>query len=145
MNRWPSDIAFSKCVRERADLTCERCGKSYRHDGANMMGLHCSHLAGRNKFSVRWDKENAVAHCYGCHAFLGQNPRVFGRWITEYLGEERADALEARAAALVKTTEKDKQDIAAHYRREYRRMLALRAEGVTGRIEFAGWGDDDAV
>jgi hypothetical protein len=139
MRRWPSDEAFSKCVRERADLSCERCERSYRHDGANMMGLHCSHLFGRRRASVRWDPDNAVAHCFSCHQYLGENPRIFSRWITEYLGSERADELEFRANEILKITERDREDIAAHYRREHRRMLALRAQGTIGRIEFEGW------
>jgi len=34
---------------------------------------------------------------------------------------------------------KGKGEIAKHYKSEYERMMGLRAEGVTGRIDFAEW------
>ena len=36
----PADTAFSKCVKERADWKCERCGTQYQEGDR---GLHCSH------------------------------------------------------------------------------------------------------
>ncbi len=70
---------------------------------------------------------------------MGENPRIFSRWITEYLGSDKADELEALARVILHVTAKTRKEIAAHYRKEFKRMQGLRAQGVEGRIEFEGW------
>ena len=67
------DKLWSKIVRTRDSFTCQRCGK--RHDKKSR-GLHAHHILtkGSHGFSIRWDLDNGVAVCYGCHMFLQGNP-----------------------------------------------------------------------
>ena len=118
IKRTPADEAFSRCVRERSNYVCERCGKVYDRSS---MGLHCSHHFSRSNRCIRWCGENAMALCYACHAWYGGNPVDSGAWL-------RAKVPKAEEA-----------EIAAHYRKELARMQALRKQGVTGRIEFESW------
>ena len=138
MKRDPLDDLFSKLVRCRPNWTCERCGKVYNpNESRGLSGLHCSHLFGRVRKSVRWHPDNAVAHCYKCHWQLGERPREFSRWITEYLGSEKADELEARANRLSKWTKADKAQIRKEMKEQWLAMQEKRARGYEGRIEFS--------
>ena len=40
---------------------------------------------------------------------------------------------------LGKLARREVKEIAKHYKAEYERMMSIRAEGVTGRIEFEGY------
>jgi hypothetical protein len=53
---------------------------------------------------------------------LGGNPVEFARWITAYLGEDEADALERMARSITKISTADKRDILDHYRAELKRV-----------------------
>jgi hypothetical protein len=135
----PADKYFSLCIRERANWHCERCG-SYFAEGRRM-GLHCSHVHGRGKWSVRFDPQNATALCYGCHRYMGSQPLQHMDWIEARLGRVDYDALSERAqdASRGRLARKSVKAIATHYRQEQRRMQALREAGDTGRIEIVGW------
>lgn len=133
--RTPADIAFSKCVRERASWRCERCGKQYP-EGAG--GLECSHGYTRGNWSVRFHPLNAESLCTGCHfreGGLDHLKRSLTDWEIERLQELANDTAIGR---LVRKT-KGKGDIAKHYRDEYQRMREQRMAGVQGRIEFEAW------
>src|SRR3990167_1019129 len=85
------DAIFSLLVRERAGWRCERCGKQFsREDG---QGLHCSHFISRRHRSTRWHPDNAAAHCFSCHQWLGEHPLDFTIWIKAYLGMDRAETI----------------------------------------------------
>ena len=141
------DYWFSLCVRERAGWTCECCGKHYEPTISEVTGnpanpgLHCSHYIGRANYSTRFDPLNADAHCYGCHAKFEGNPHLFLGWKVEQLGNERYDILIEKFNNIMigKQARQEKQEIAEYYRSEYFRMQELRAQGVTGRIDFIGW------
>lgn len=133
-----SDRWFSKCVRERSNWTCEHCGKAYPQ---NSQGLHCSHYFGRRNKSLRWDPDNAFAHCFGCHQKLGSNPHDFQRWAEERLGSGTVEILNEKRndLNLAKSLHKAEKEIAAHYKLEYETMLSRRAAGESGRLEFTGY------
>lgn len=133
-----ADRAFSLCVRERAGWACERCGAQYQ---PGTRALHCSHFHGRGKWSVRFDPDNAFAHCYGCHMHLGSRPHEFSAWVLERIGEGMYQILLERASdtKLGRIAKREKSDIAAHYRWQHRLMQEMRASGQTGRIEFVGY------
>lgn len=68
----PLDKLFSAYVRKRAVERaggCERCGHPY-----TWMKLQCCHFHGRVKRSVRWDEDNAIGLCFGCHQYLDSHP-----------------------------------------------------------------------
>ena len=141
MKRDATDALFSELVRERADWTCEACGKVYPE--GQRQGLHCSHFYGRRHRATRWSEINAASHCFGCHQKLGGNPVVFARWISKHLAElygaNVPAALEEKHNSIAKITKKDKKEMNVHFRAELKRLKELRAKGHAGRIEFVGW------
>ena len=136
IKRTPADAAFSKCIRERANWSCERCNKKHEE---NSMGLHCSHHHSRGKWGIRFEPINAEALCYGCHSLEGgteqRRKQVLSDGEQDILWEKMADLSLAKESKKTK----GKGEIAKHYRDEYARMKELRTQGETGRIEFVGW------
>lgn len=140
MKTTPADMWFSRCVRERAGWTCERCHKQYTPP---TQALHCSHYIGRGNWAVRFEPLNALALCYGCHQLMGSArgshdelyERIFGKAAAEIVEEKAKDATLAKQYRRTKGI----GEIAEHYKAEYERMMALRAEGVTGRLEFVSY------
>jgi len=131
-----ADKWFSLCVRERAEWRCERCGNM-----PDRRGLHCSHMHGRGKWSVRFHPANATALCMGCHLLFGGQPTQHHEWQLERLGRYTWAALGEAAQDLSRgrRAKREAKAIAAHYRAEYQRMAEMRAAGVAGRIQFVGW------
>jgi len=146
IKREDPDLWFSLCVRERADWTCQCCGKKYepwytaKGLPANP-GLHCSHYIGRGNYSVRFDTMNADAHCYGCHQKFEGNPHRFMEWKYEQLGGHLYDILieKSNDLTLGKMARREKQEIAAHYKAEFEKMIQKRSNGTVGRINFQGY------
>ncbi len=87
-----ADIQFSKMIRDRDGGVCVRCGSR-----PHPQGLHCAHIFTRAIKKTRWDPENAVALCYGCHQYLDSHPAAKIEFFEKHLGQERMEALEARA------------------------------------------------
>ena len=137
LKRTPADIAFSDCVRERANWTCERCGTYYPE--GNRGGLECSHHHSRGNWGIRFDPLNAEALCTGCHFLEGGTEQRRGLVLSEQeqllLFEKMRDVSLAKAARATK----GKGDIAKHYRIEKRRLEGLRAGGMNGRLPFVGY------
>lgn len=136
MKASPADAAFSKCVRERANYQCERCGTA--HDRSST-GLHCSHIFSRRHRTLRFCGENAQSLCYRCHAWLGGNPADSGLWLVETLGEGHIDLLREKMNSRVKVSKIEEKEIAKHYREQLKIMQAKREDGEVGRIEFESW------
>ena len=141
MLRTKHDDIFSKLVRERADWTCEYCCKEFHN---NRGGLHCSHVYGRRRASVRYHPLNAMAHCIYCHKYLGENPLLFAsHYASLRTPDEQAELI--LLANEVKKWEKpskktgykgEKEELYMHYKDELLRLTSLRKDGVTGWIEF---------
>ena len=132
----PSDQWFSKCVRHAANWTCEKCGKVFP-DGPNYGkagGLDCSHHHGRAKKSVRWAKENAAALCVKCHMDWHSHPTEGSKWLEEYIGKGAMELLAEKANQTVKVSKVEEKEIAAHYKKEYNRMVEENSR------EFTSWG-----
>ena len=123
----PADAAFSKCVRERSEWRCERCGAQH---GPSSTGLHCSHHERRGHWSIRFNPMNAEALCYGCHSAVGGTKSRTEKVMTEaeygLLNERKNDL---RLAKSYRAT-KGKGEIAKHYREE---LAAMQAQRETGR------------
>ena len=133
-----ADIAFSWCVRERAEWTCEICGTVYHPPTA---GLQCSHFIGRGHYATRYHPLNAFAHCAGCHFKMESNPHNFVKWVKKTLGEKTYNSVVRLSENITegKAARQSEKQISKHYRSELARMQELRAQGVTGRIEFTDW------
>jgi len=87
------DQRFSRFIRLR-DKVCQRCG------GSGV--LQCSHFHGRAKKSVRWDEDNAVALCFGCHQYFTANPYEHTAWFENHLGVARFEWLANRSRQMGK-------------------------------------------
>lgn len=139
-----ADIAFSRCIRERADWTCEKCnyvsaeGQATKKDKR----MQCSHFIGRKHKVVRYDKDNAFCLCSTCHAVLEESPGEHTRFVESKLGEGLVDILIEKKHQVFKPPggwKKTEKEMAKHYRDEFNRMLIERASGVTGRLEFESY------
>jgi len=136
----PADKYFSYCVRERAEWRCERCGTYHQPP---TRALHCSHFEGRGNWAVRFEPDNGIALCMGCHLLVGARPGLHSGLHAEIFGKYAADIVKEKSQDLMLAKEirrtKGKGEIAKHFKTEYERMMDLRAQGVGGRIEFIGY------
>lgn len=94
IKRTPGDAAFSDYVRYFYDGICQRCLGQFE---IFSKGYQCSHFWGRGNKSVRFDFENAVGLCAGCHSHFTANPHDHKEFFFKKLGEEKYDALMRRA------------------------------------------------
>jgi len=91
----PTDKLFSKYIRKRDNYTCQRCRTVYPNGGR---GLHCSHYWGRGRENTRFDPENCIALCFGCHHIWGGDGRdEYTEYMQNKLGDERFEHLRIRA------------------------------------------------
>lgn len=136
------DYWFSMCVRERANWTCQACGKHYEpsiSDNTGLPGnpgLHCSHYIGRANYAVRFDPDNADAHCYGCHAKFEGNPHIFREWKFYRLGQVMYEILVEKSNNLLlgKQARREKQEIAEHYKAEFMKIHNSQDKNFTGYL-----------
>lgn len=105
----PADKFFSLWIRWRAGWKCERCDAQYE---PGSQSLHNSHFWGRARESTRFDPENCVAHCHGCHSFLTANPELHREWKLRQIGQTAYDRLTIRAQL---TTKKDRKMAALYW------------------------------
>lgn len=132
----PADSAFSRCIRERANWACERCGGRPAPGG-----LHCSHYHGRGKWAVRFEPMNGTSLCMGCHLYLSAHPSEHAAFQLVRLGNYCVSSLQEMANDLARgrAAKREAKAIAAHYRSEHMKMRVMRESGETGRIEFIGY------
>lgn len=90
----PADRYFSLYVRYRDNWTCQRCGAQYEPGSRS---IHASHFWGRAREATRFDPENVVAHCHGCHSFFTANPELHRAWKLKQIGQPAYDRLMVRA------------------------------------------------
>jgi len=141
MKLTPADKWFSRCVRERAEWTCERCGKRYTPP---TQALHCAHYETRDHWGTRFEPINALSLCHGCHQYFDKGRRFeFDEFHAEIFGEYAKGIIKELAFNIshMKAMKRTggKGAIAKHYKEEYERMMNERAAGVTGRLEFVGY------
>lgn len=136
IKRTPADDYFSKCVRERVNYRCERCGKQYDKSST---GLHCSHNYSRRHRTIRWCKENALALCFSCHSWYEGNPPESGRWLVEKIGETNHEILREKMRSNIKVSKQEENDIAKHYKNELEKMQQRRLNGEVGDLDFTSW------
>jgi hypothetical protein len=130
------DTAFSQCVREAHNWTCEKCHSKHERGS---MGLHNSHIFSRRHRTIRWCKENTQALCFSCHSWFGGNPADSGIWITDLLGVAFIDALREKKDMKLKVPKTEEKLIAKHYREQLKIIGQKRLDGATGFIDFESW------
>ena len=122
------DKVFSELIRLRARWNCEKCGKYFPKGH----GLQASHFFSRRHQATRYDLDNAAAHCFSCHMFLGENPTLFTVWIKKHLGDYRYEALELRHRKIVKRTKKDSEDLYEHLKEQLKALKADPTHEIVG-------------
>lgn len=115
MKTWEKkcDAIFSLVVRKRGYCQWPQCSKLY--------GLQCSHIHSRTKMSVRWDLNNALCMCPGCHLYKWhQHPIDASNVARTILGEYEYNLLNIRAQKLkCDYTVEDLKSIHEHLERLY--------------------------
>lgn len=139
------DKWFSDAIRESADWRCEFPGNErkglppcefYLGDRRGRE-LQASHYLSRKYNSTRWAVDNAFSLCGQHHDLVEHNADVHRSMVIALIGLERHDYLVyERHRSIFRVRASDKTEIATHYREEVRRMQALRADGVAGKIEL---------
>ena len=94
IKRTKLDDLASRYTRWRDGWQCQRCGSVFT---TGDKGLHVHHYYSRRKLSVRWDNDNLVSVCYGCHSWLHGHPIEHVQFIEKRLGKEKMEALRVRA------------------------------------------------
>ena len=100
-----TDTMFSKYIRQRDGFTCQRCGKVHPEGGR---GLHCSHYWGRGRENTRFDPEDCITLCYGCHRIWGHGDGrdEYANFMRKKLGDTAFDLLDVRAHTYKKRDDK---------------------------------------
>ena len=119
IKRNQADHWFSKCVRASYEYKCCKCGKQY---DKTSKGLHCSHIYSRDYKQIRYDKLNAVAHCYSCHRWFAKVPIRSGRWAESFLGAAAVEILEDKLKLPNSISKKEELEIARHYKAEFEKI-----------------------
>jgi NinG protein len=102
----PADRAFSQWIRLR-DKKCLRCGRPVELNGSGMpVNLQASHFQGRGKESTRFDPDNVIALCGGCHAYFTAYPAEHYLWQVERFGQAKVDEIILRSNMYTKKDRK---------------------------------------
>lgn len=100
-----TDALFSDLIRWRDNWSCKRCHAQILPPTSRMQ---CAHIFSRGKKSTRWDLENAIALCVGCHIDLDKNPdEKYDLYIKMY-GQDKFDKLKMRSKIPKRITPYDK-------------------------------------
>jgi 5-methylcytosine-specific restriction endonuclease McrA len=70
------DLLARRATFERAKHRCERCLKPDR--------LQWHHVYSRAIVTLRWDLDNLVALCAGCHLWWHHNPLDAAEWFDDH-------------------------------------------------------------
>lgn len=94
------DRKFSDWVRERDGWTCQRCGGEYMPP---TRALHCSHYWKRGKHATRFEPDNSISLCMGCHLLMeGDKQGEYKDLMIKKLGYKRFKKLEKLSKTVVK-------------------------------------------
>jgi len=91
------DKICSEIVRARGK--CEKCG--------SRNNLQCCHIFSRTYNNTRWDLENLLSLCAGCHFWGHKNPIGFTELVRAKLGEEKYELLKEKHNQITKYTVDD--------------------------------------
>ena len=91
-----ADTIFSIYIRTRDKWACQRCYTKYEPP---TKALHCSHYWSRGKECMRFNPENCISLCYGCHRLWGHGDEreKYKLFMIKKLGQEKYDLLEWHA------------------------------------------------
>jgi hypothetical protein len=111
------DAAWSELVKLRANYQCEVCGKT--------KNLNSHHIWSRIRKSVRWDVQNGVCLCVGCHVgpkSAHKDPMWFADWIRRKRGEDWYNMMTLRANSTGKRMKFEKELLLKELKKEIRKL-----------------------
>ena len=95
MKLYPADTEFSHFIRSRDGWRCRRCFKNYPPPTS---ALHNSHFFSRGKWGTRFDPDNCISLCYGCHSYFDHAGKAeYTLFKINELGQKGFDYLTLRA------------------------------------------------
>lgn len=119
-----TDSLFSKYIRNRDNWICQRCHTQHEKGS---QGLHCSHFFSRGRENTRFDEENCIALCFGCHLRWGHGDErdLYRDYMVVKLGEIGFKKLMVRANQFKKRDDKADEIIIKHMLKKQNEMSAL--------------------
>jgi len=91
------DTIVARKVKERDNHTCVRCG-------SNTKQLNACHFYSRSIKSLRWDMDNIICLCVGCHFWAHKNPSELTDWYRTLIGDSRFGRLMVKKSNRFKTS-----------------------------------------
>lgn len=101
-----ADKEFSLYIRKRDKWRCLKCNTNYEE---NPGGLSCSHYWSRRHEGTRFEPDNCISLCYGCHTQMEGDKQGDYKYLMEKIvGKERMKTLEIQANTYCKKDRKMK-------------------------------------
>jgi hypothetical protein len=93
--------------------------------------LDAAHFISRGEWATRFDPDNVLALCRGCHNYLHHNPWVFSQMMVHRLGIPRYEALTRRANDQMrgKRAHREQKEITRFYKAEFERIKIVLLAG----------------
>lgn len=113
------DKLWSCAVRSRG--CCEYCGKKPPE-----VILHAHHIYSRRHFSTRWDTNNGVCLCTGCHLYKAHKDiQEFADWVRKHFGDEKVDGLRKKAFTEALFSKEDKISMFEDFKKNYAKIYRI--------------------
>lgn len=105
----PLDTLFSQYIKLKAKGKCEYCGQVPKP-----RAYHCHHgIAHRRYLNTRWEEDNCVALCMGCHNLMADIPSINVEFFKKRIGSKRYEEITVIARTYHKMTKERKAEIKA--------------------------------
>lgn len=127
IKRTAADNWFSLYVRARDRWTCQRCFKKFPEyieggDNRALQGLDNAHCFGRGKSMTRFEPDNCLALCMGCHLVVDADPEEKRELFIKKIGEEKYNELRVLSKQPFRGKKKAEKDISEHFRLLFRNI-----------------------
>ena len=132
MKNSQADVYFAKCVKARANYTCERCGIQSDF-------MDNSHNYTRKFRTIRWCGLNALCLCRRCHNWYENNKEDSRDWLRNKIGDGAFNLLIEKRNSNIKIYKSEEKEIAKHYKNELKKIEEKRNQGEQGYIDFISW------
>ncbi len=97
------DIAWAKKIKEMAGA-CAICGKE--------SFLNAHHIFSRRYMSTRWDLDNGITLCRGCHLYFAhQKYEEFRDIVVNHMGIEGFESLKQKAVQIKKWDKEELEEL----------------------------------
>ena len=111
------DTLFSEYIRKRAMKLCGGCQRCHNGKGS-WKELQAAHFHSRRKYSTRWNEDNAVGLCGGCHIFIDSHPQEKIDFFRDLLGDNRFISLAVTAQMTSRNSATDYKLIEIYFKQK---------------------------